>query len=414
MTKLHRRIQRRIQRNEYRQLQKHREAPPERTDILLLVQLHHLTAEFRLIVLVFLLQLLHQRLNPLHSPHRFVALVDQRPQHQLHQNRQQYDRKTVGSRQILQQIQKIQHRPAQRFHPPPVGQTNRALRTRRKTFHHLQILRPEIKLIFRRERFPRIDRYISVNSRNARQTVGTLPVIPDGRIHHPASRIEKRARHKKRNKILVGKRHPFQRIGCPRFLEFLLFCRRIHRRDLSSGRPAVLQQMHIAQIVVRQLLERRKRSRPHDHLRKLHPCHRRCGELHPALQNRGILHRPETLAQNHGKGSGKGPFHRKLALRNLLHRHSLRRNPGDQHRKRLESKGFPDKNRFLIFLLLRGPEMILQQNFIQHSGGVEEILGVPGGDRIAARCHRRSGFPRLLHHLPAGHGQRDGCRQLRR
>ena len=86
---------------------------------MLFVDIHRLHLRLAGIVFVFNLQLLQERLDPLHLLHRLVAFVGQRPYQDFYEEREDDDNDTIVADHIIQQAEnpecekgkRLDHRP---------------------------------------------------------------------------------------------------------------------------------------------------------------------------------------------------------------------------------------------------------------------------------------------------------------
>ncbi len=92
---------------EDRELHHERQAPGERVDLVLLVELHDLFVELLAVALVFRLELLDLGLDPLHGEHRLRLLGRERVEHEHHGEGHQDD----GDAEVRdQRVEERQHR----------------------------------------------------------------------------------------------------------------------------------------------------------------------------------------------------------------------------------------------------------------------------------------------------------------
>ena len=89
------------ERDEDRQLRQQREAGSERIDLVLFVDPHHFLLQALFVVLVFLLQLLHLRLQRLQGAHPFELFVGERYQQRAGADRQGDDRHPPGEADLV-------------------------------------------------------------------------------------------------------------------------------------------------------------------------------------------------------------------------------------------------------------------------------------------------------------------------
>ena len=111
-----------VEREEHRDLQGDGKTAGDRVDLLLLVDLHHLLLLLHLVVGIALLQRGQLRLHRFHLRHRGVGLVGEREEQQLHQHRHQQDRDAEIADQVVEEVQRQEHRLGDEVEPAPVDQ----------------------------------------------------------------------------------------------------------------------------------------------------------------------------------------------------------------------------------------------------------------------------------------------------
>ena len=98
-------VQHAVQHDEDRHLDQEGQAPAERVDLVLLVELHQLFVELLPVALVLLLDLLHLGLEPLHLQHRLRALEGQRREQHHHREGEERDGDGVVGDQAVEPSQ---------------------------------------------------------------------------------------------------------------------------------------------------------------------------------------------------------------------------------------------------------------------------------------------------------------------
>ena len=88
----------------------------------LLVDFHHLLLLLHLVVGIALLQRGELRLHRFHLRHRGVGLVGEREEQQLHDHRHQQDGDAEIADQVIEEVQRQEHRLGDEVEPAPVDQ----------------------------------------------------------------------------------------------------------------------------------------------------------------------------------------------------------------------------------------------------------------------------------------------------
>ncbi|VBB46233.1 hypothetical protein TRIP_B40151 [uncultured Desulfatiglans sp.] len=142
--------------NEHRDLYNHGQAPAHRVDLVGLIEPHHLPIHHLFVVFVFFSDLGQARLELLHLFHGLVALVRQRPKEDLHEDREQDDRKTIVVDILIEKSEEVEEGlgddigPAEVDHPVEVAAC---------LLEASEIPRTQIEAVFRRGRLARSDRH---------------------------------------------------------------------------------------------------------------------------------------------------------------------------------------------------------------------------------------------------------------
>ena len=109
-----------VERIEHRDLQKDRQAPGQRIDLLPLIERHDLLLLLGRVILEALLHLFHQRLDLLHLGHRLVLLVGDREERHAHADGQQQDGDAEAADVSEDEVEEGEQRPGQEPEHPPV------------------------------------------------------------------------------------------------------------------------------------------------------------------------------------------------------------------------------------------------------------------------------------------------------
>ena len=99
-----------VQGEEHRDLDDHRQAPPQRVDLVVAVQLHDSLVHGVAVVLVLLADLVHLRLDLLHPLHGLVALVGQREEQRLEDDGDDDDGNAVVTHIAIEELEGIEQR----------------------------------------------------------------------------------------------------------------------------------------------------------------------------------------------------------------------------------------------------------------------------------------------------------------
>ncbi len=116
-----------VEREEHRDLNKHRQAARHGVDLFPFVKRHQLLLLAHLVFLVAVPDLDHIRLDLLHLGHRRIRLIGEREEDEFHKHGEEQDRHAEIAGQIGQEIQRQEERLRQEEEPAPVDRQIKAL-----------------------------------------------------------------------------------------------------------------------------------------------------------------------------------------------------------------------------------------------------------------------------------------------
>ncbi len=108
---------------------------------MLLIEIHQFNIETLLVILIFFPQFLHVRLQFLHPLHGSVALLSQRPENKLDNNRQQDNGEAVVVQESVKELKNMQKRAGQKSEKPVVHRITQAVPGGGKK---IEIFRPHV------------------------------------------------------------------------------------------------------------------------------------------------------------------------------------------------------------------------------------------------------------------------------
>src|SRR5262249_3960640 len=120
-----------IEREEYRDLDRNRQAAGDRIDLLFLVELHHRLLLLLAIVGVALLDHGHLRLNRLHLGHRRIGLVGEREEQNFHQYGHDQDREAKIADEMEEIVKRQEHGLGNEIEPTPIDQQIEMIKLKR-------------------------------------------------------------------------------------------------------------------------------------------------------------------------------------------------------------------------------------------------------------------------------------------